>query len=142
MVAVRFEGGDKVAAALSTLSTRLSRQIVREALREGADPMAETAASLAPKGDPATPNLSDNIAVSNARPDDGSVGLAVGPTKGVFYGSFQELGTRHHAAQPFLRPAFDREAKPALGTIGASLWAALIRRGVTGTRGGGGGVGV
>lgn len=36
-----------------------------------------------------------------------SVSVQVGPTQDAYYGMFQEFGTRHHAAKPFMRPAWD-----------------------------------
>ena len=142
MVQMRIEGGPQLAAALNSLSTRLSRRIQREALQAGGALIAERSKELAPRGDPSTPNLADEIVISNARPRDGSVGIAIGPTKSVFYGSFQEFGTAHHAAQPFMRPAFDGEAGRALKTISSAMWDSLIRRGAGSTRGSGGGVGL
>lgn len=40
---------------------------------------------------------------------DGSLSVFVGPTKSAFYAKFQELGTSHQPARPFMRPAFDSE---------------------------------
>jgi HK97 gp10 family phage protein len=37
----------------------------------------------------------------------------------------QEFGTRHHAAQPFMRPAWDAESAPTLDRIKVELWADL-----------------
>src|SRR5690606_123156 len=130
-VEFRFEGGEELAANLATLPTRVSKRFFREALAEGGALIQTRASALAPRGDPEAPNLSESIAVMTARATGGDpVGVAIGPTKNVFYGSFQELGTKHHAAQPFLRPALDGEAQRALGVIGAALWRELAGRGI------------
>jgi HK97 gp10 family phage protein len=51
-----------------------------------------------------TGNLRNGIVVEDA----GEARRKVGPT--ADYAPFVELGTRHRAAQPFLKPAFDAEA--------------------------------
>lgn len=38
-----------------------------------------------------------------------------------FYGLFQEFGTAHHAAQPFMRPAFDQTKEDALQAMQDTL---------------------
>jgi HK97 gp10 family phage protein len=85
--------------------------------------------------------LADNIVISNERPDGGAVWIAIGPSRGFFYGYFQEFGTSRHRAQAFMRPAFDSEGTRAVKIIAAEMWTALIRRGVGSGRSSGGGVG-
>ena len=62
--------------------------------------------------------------------------LYLGPTQEAFYAKFVELGTRARlnggiytgtmhpgtAPQPFLRPAFDAEAKPTIDRLAAAMW--------------------
>lgn len=135
-VHVRVEGLAQLAAALRDFSTRLSRSILRQALIEAAEPMRADASSFAPRA-PGSPDLADNIVISNARPSDGSVGIAMGPAVAFFYGYFQEFGTSRHGAQAFLRPSFDGGAQRAINIMKAEAWHAVISRG--GSRGGGGG---
>lgn len=127
---MRFEGGEELARALDTLSVRISQKIMREALGVGGEPIRRTASRLAPY-EPGPPDLRENIGMSNARPREAGdiAAIAIGPTKGFAYGLPQELGTRHHAAHPFMRPAFDAEAPKALGLIGQELWRQLAGRG-------------
>lgn len=135
-------GGPELARTLLSLSPRLSTQLMNAALREGAEPMRSRAAELAPR-EPGAPDLADNIVVSPVRQTaKNGTGVAMGPSKGFFYGFFQEFGTARHGAQPFMRPAFDGTQRQVVGIVGASLWAALIRRGITTNRGSGGGVGL
>lgn len=130
-VEFRFEGGEELAANLATLSSRLSKRIFRDALKEGGTLIQRRAGELAPRGNPKEPNLADNIGLMTARATGGDpVGVAIGPTKNVFYGSFQELGAKHHAAHPYLRPALDGEAQRALSVIGQALWRELAGRGI------------
>lgn len=140
MMSLKIEGGDKLARELRGLSNRVNRSVQRQALEKGGEIIRASAASMAPR-EPGAPDLADNIRISTARPDDGSVGIAIGPTKGFFYGFFQEFGTSHHA-QPFMRPAWDANMARSLKVITSSLWEALIRRGVFSTRGSGSGVGL
>lgn len=125
--------GRELAAALRSLSPRVSKSIQREALRDAAEPMRSTMGRLAPR-EPGAPDLADNMAISNATKKDGidgtTVGVRVGPAKGFFYGYFQEYGTVHHGAQPFARPAFDSEVQKVLPALAKRLWTAMAGRGI------------
>ena len=50
-----------------------------------------------------------------------AVVVGVGPTRRAFYGLFQEFGTAHHAAQPFMRPSWDILKKPMAEMIKEEL---------------------
>lgn len=141
MITLRVEGGDRLARTLRELPDRVNRKVQRDALKEAAEPIRSAAASMAPRA-PGAPDLADNIRISNARPDDGAVAVAIGPSKNFFYATFQEFGTSRHGAQPFLRPAWDREGVKALQAIKSALWNALLSRGFGSTRASGGGGGV
>ena len=131
MISVQFEGGKELVAALGTLSKAMSKKILIESLKDAAEPMRARMARLAPKGDPQGVNLSQSMEVMTSRGQDAlEAAVAVGPTKEAFYGSFQEFGTAHHAAQPFARPAFDSEKEKALQLLAAALWRELAARGV------------
>lgn len=130
-IAMRFEGGDELAANLAKLSMPLSKKIVREALLEAAEPIRAMAARIAPHA-PGAPDLRDHIAVAPVRSSElGAV--AVGPTREFYYGFFQEFGTKHHGAHAFMRPAFDTQAEKALGVLGKALWRELASRGISRT---------
>jgi HK97 gp10 family phage protein len=45
----------------------------------------------------------------------------VGPSTDAWYGIFSEFGTVNHAAQPFMRPAFDEGAPKSLDRLTADL---------------------
>lgn len=133
---MRLEGGVEMSKALSGLSAGVSRRLVRENLVDAAEPMRERMEELAPVGDAPT-HLRDQMVISVARDvavDKRETAVAVGPSRRGFYGSFQELGTAHHAAQPFAGPAFDQTWLQVLGLFGEGLWADLVRRGVLGAR--------
>lgn len=128
----KLEGGVELAKALSGLSARVSMRLVRESLVEGAEPMRARMEQLAPVGDPPT-HLKDQMVISAARDvaiDARETAIAVGPTRKGFYGSFQELGTAHQAAQPFAAPAFDQTWRESLAIFAAALWRELAGRGI------------
>lgn len=120
---------------LAQLQTTMSRNVQRNALRKGAEPIRATAASLAPR-DPVsgTPHLADNIVIgttSKTRAQEGEVVVEVGPElkpDDVFYGMFQEYGTVNHQAQPFMRPAFDQHAPRIMGIVVADLWEVIRKK--------------
>lgn len=86
------------------------------ALREVAEEIAEEAQIRAPV---LTGRLKSSIEVEavdrtgdvNSR---GRSGFSVGPTRsGMPQALMQEYGTRHHSAQPFMRPAWDKHGGEA-----------------------------
>lgn len=126
-----FEG---LSDNLNQLSQRVSRRLLREALREAAEPIRKTARQLAPVNPAMTSkvHLRDAMTISNAREEDDTgdqVTIAVGPARQSYWGSFQELGTAFHAAQPFLRPAFDINITTTLRIFAAAMWRELTSRG-------------
>lgn len=113
-------------------------------MRPGAERLRAGMARRAPKGDPAPPNLSDEIIVANARNPEASdiATLAIGPSSGIrHYGFHQETGTARHRAQPFARPTVDAEGPAVVAEVAANLWRELIVAGATTARGSGGGIG-
>lgn len=133
---MHIHGGKELAARLRALPEAYTRKVVLEALEESGEPMRARMSQLAPR-EPGHPDLADNIAISvanrlgdvggerwQARHDEEHA-VAVGPTKDFFYGLFQEYGTVHHAAQPFMRPAFDSEAPKAVTILSQELWKPL-----------------
>jgi len=138
MVKMRFEGGKELAKALEGLSARVGKRMLRDALEEVGEPMRKRMAQMAPR-EPGAPDLADNIVISTGRviKPKGSDSLAsavnIGPEKRFFYGFFQEFGTVHHGAQPFVRPAFDGGVTKALSDMARALWTALASRGISRT---------
>jgi HK97 gp10 family phage protein len=132
MIQVKIEGGPKVVAALQELSTRLQTTVLKDALVQAGQPMARRAASLAPKGDASAPTLS-NILVVPLRRRAGAPGatVAIGPAADVTYARFQEYGTKHMPAHPFLRPAFHSDAEATIQRLVPLLWRALAARGIS-----------
>ena len=118
-VTVKVEGGKDLQRALDELSKSAGKGVVRRALMTAAKTFVERAESLAPN-DPATyeGDLASTIAVSTKlstrqrrahrkmfKDDKASVEVFAGAGP-VPQAHLQEFGTRHHAAQPFMRPAW------------------------------------
>lgn len=130
MIAVKFEGGKELAAALATLTPRVSARLQREGLESAAEPIRKAMAAKAPRRPP-HPDMADHIITQRVRGKDAQeVAVAVGPAKRFFYASFQEFGTVKHGAQPFARPAFDENWQKSLGILSAAIWVELAGRGV------------
>ncbi len=120
--------GDKdLMKALNALGERLKKQHLQDALEDAAEPIRARMEALAPTGDEA-PHIKDHIGISPATKVEGvrlhedQAAVAIGPTKGFFYGWFLEFGTAHMPAQPFVRPAFDAEHQGALRRLAGVIW--------------------
>lgn len=130
MIKVRFEGGSELAKALGDLSTRLSKQILRECLTEGGEPMRRAIASKVPRSDEA-PHLADNMAIGAVRDQENLASVGIGPTKKLFYYDTKvEFGTVHMPAEPFYRPGMDETWPKTLQIVGESMWRELAGRGI------------
>ena len=129
---VRVEGLRDLDLALSELTKDTTRKAVaRRALRDAGEPIRARAEQLAPD-DPNTKapfDLKQSIAMSGRQKSGRAtqyrkespteVTIHIGPTKdGYPQAIMQEFGTVHHAAHPYLRPAWDGEGgRKALNRI-------------------------
>ena len=130
-----LSGGPDLAKRLQQLPDALSRDVQLAALKAGAEPIRAAAAVKAPRSHGPGPHMADDIVIgvtSAAKLEKQGrfteTVVVVGPSHTPhdhFYGLFQEYGTAHHAAQPFMRPAFDTEAQASLARILAALWAKI-----------------
>jgi HK97 gp10 family phage protein len=131
-IRARVEGTQDLAKAFTALSSRVSTNVLTEALMEGAEVLRAAAARQAPRA-PGKPDLAENLVAAPMRRrggrDQASVGIGPNATF-FFYDLFQEFGTVHHAAQPFYRPALDRHGQQALSVILSAIRRELVTRGV------------
>lgn len=132
---VRLEGFADLDRALEQLGRDVTQKAsLRRALKKAAEPMAEIARGLAPD-DPATQgdDLKSSIAVSTKlsrrqqrqhrrmfRDDKAAVEMFVGPGPDPAAWN-QEFGNVNHAAQPFMRPAWDTDQRALLDRLKAEL---------------------
>jgi HK97 gp10 family phage protein len=137
----KVSGDDGLRSAFTALPTSVTHDTAVEALLKAVEPIRAMAATRAPRGDGAGPHLADHIvAAETTRVGTGRGARAVaghehvvvvGPSyrpEDVFWGTFQELGTATHPAQPFLRPAFRAGIRQAQRILGRELWAAIRAR--------------
>jgi HK97 gp10 family phage protein len=118
---VEILGDDELLRSLQALGEAAS-EVLTPAVLAGAGVVAEAAERKAPRR---TDFLSEHIVVEIVEEEDDMVVAAAGPHKDAFWGIFQELGTPHHSAQPFLRPALDENEEKIAQEIGAEAWKAL-----------------
>jgi HK97 gp10 family phage protein len=137
-VTVKLEGFKELEKELAKLATPAARKAsARRALKVAAQPMADAGQAKAPRGE--TGDLSASVAVGTKlskrqakahrkmfRNDKAAVEIFVGPGPDPAAWN-QEFGNRNHAAQPFMRPAFDQEAMPTLDRLGKELWSDISK---------------
>ena len=98
--------------------------------------MVKTAGSMAPRRAP-KPDIGDIVVQRfSQRADEfgdksSTAAIKWGPAKGLPHGFFQEYGTVHHGAHPFMRPAFEQHRDKVLTIISATLWRELAGRGIS-----------
>lgn len=106
---------------LNELDRVVRQELLTEAAHAGADIVLEDAARRAPRdqGD-----LASGMTKRVSRQSDANeVSVEVGPDKKQFYGFFQERGTKHAPAQPFLKPALETNRE----RIAAAMKDVLLR---------------
>lgn len=129
MFSMRVEGGSELLGRLNALPQAVGRPVLVEALKQSAAPIRRAMAQRAPRSGLSHPHLADNISVSTARNQGkNEPAVAIGPAKDFAHrGYWLEFGTVKMSARPFMRPAFDEKAGPAIATVGGELWSAIER---------------
>lgn len=150
MFTFKVAGFKELEDALRQLPEEIAGKVLRQALRTAATPMAEDAASRAPRSDDPGPyghmadsikvrllkaagGITDRLEEGDAREatgvggEDLEVHLWIGPDRKHFYGFFGEFGTVHQSERPFMRPAFDRNAEGVISTLQVALWKGIER---------------
>lgn len=130
---VRIEGIEDLQKKLHRMDDKVRKKGLRRAIRKGAKPIRDAARAKAPRRVSKPPRksgkpLHKTIVVRSARKRRGSkeVSVRVGPTRDGAHAHLQELGTVHHGAQPFLRPAFDEQRGRATELIRQDLEQLII----------------
>ena len=124
MVSANFEieGLDELEGKFDELTAKLGRAVLRNAFRKAGRVIEKEARLLAPKDDR---DLERGIGTSvSSKPEEVTVDVGVRlrrPGAPARYYGFQELGTAHHAAHPFLRPALDNKGAEAVRVIASEL---------------------
>ena len=132
-VKMRLEGFAELERELDRLGRATTQKAsLRRSLKKAAQPMAALAQGMAPRGE--TGMLASSVTVSTKlskrqrglhrrmfRDDRAAVEMFVGAGP-LASAHTQEFGARHHAAQPFMRPAWDQDREAMLGRLKAALW--------------------
>lgn len=122
------QGLQELLSKLDRLPLTLGRTLIVRALRQGALPIQERAAQLAPD-DPETPGSRIEFNMMTTITDQTATGAIakIGPSTKGFVGIFAEFGTAHQTGTPFLGPAFDDMKEEALKIIGEELAESIER---------------
>ncbi|HEU4986866.1 MAG TPA: HK97-gp10 family putative phage morphogenesis protein [Rhizobiaceae bacterium] len=136
---VKVEGLRELERSLAELPKALAKGAARRTLVKAGTPMKQTARRLAPD-DPATPDIDLNTSIEissrqksgrqrkRTREGKAAVTVYIGPTKeGYPQAIYQEFGTVHHGAQPYMRPAWDAHKMEALETVKVELGEEITR---------------
>jgi len=123
MAEVALHGLAQLQQTLKDLPAKLGERVVRGSLRAGAKPIFKQAQANAPVLQKADPRRKAGVvkeAIKVRKSKQQKYGVYVGvksKKRGIddpFYWTFQEFGTAHHAAAPFLRPAFESQKYEAI----------------------------
>lgn len=136
MISGRFEGGDRLAINLDRVRTNASRKMMRDSLREGAQPMRDRVAAAVRRA-PGSPDLADHIVVGTSKPRGEDVAaISVGPSKeertdqpGRRFDEqayYLEFGTLYRAATPFMRQGMSATGQ-ALDTMKEPVWDGITK---------------
>jgi HK97 gp10 family phage protein len=135
---IKLSGFAELERELEKLATPAARKAsARRSLKKAAQPMADLAQNLAPRG--ATETLAPSVTLGTKlskrqsglhrkmfRDDRAAVEMFVGAGP-LASAHNQEFGNIHHAPQAFMRPAFDQEAMPTLDRLKAELWSDISK---------------
>lgn len=145
MISLKFQGGPQLARALAGMSFEKEKAVVRQMLKDAAEPIHDEAERIVAIGQ-TPPHIADHIVVSAITKDTDDLGdrrlepnehaVAIGPSKDFFYGYFLEFGTIKMAAKPFMRPAFDSKAGESFKVFQERIWAILRDKAGRSTTGG------
>lgn len=132
-VTIKTSGFREIDQALKAIEKKATaKAVMRRALIKAAQPVADKAQAMAPKGP--KPQLAPSVAVSTKlskrqkklhrkafRSDKASVEVFVGAGP-LSSAHNQEFGNQNHAAQPFMRPAWDAEGRATLDRLSDEMW--------------------
>lgn len=123
---IRIEGTARLRRQLDRLDGAMRRELLQRMVTQGGELVARVAGMKAPIDEGV---LSESVIVEMIESSAYHATAGIGPHKDAFYGKFQEFGTQKHGAQPFLRPAYDEQKRPAVRVM-ADVARARIRRAV------------
>lgn len=144
-VTIKVEGLDELARKIRSLAPKIQDKILGSAVNAGLQIVKKDAADRVPVGETHTVNgithesgmLKRSIFVKRISSNgEGRAEYILGVRQGrkerkrnkdAFYWRFIEFGTKHIAARPFLRPAFESKKNEAFEKIKQTLKSGLDR---------------
>lgn len=117
-------GIEELVRRLEAIDRNTRGVLLERAALAGAEPIRKSAEAKAPRRRGV---LAAGIGTEVVKRSTRGVTVRIGFRKEDFYGMFQELGTRNHAAQPFLRPAIDEQKEAAIVEVGRELLVGIMR---------------
>ncbi len=128
-VRIKVEGADKLVKNLQRIGKTASRRSLSKATKAGAEPIVNKAKELAPVD---TGKMRDAIrskfAYQSSRAVRVEISSRMKPEGASWhsYDFYQEFGTSHHPAQPFMRPAADYEKDRAVEIVRKTVQDAVL----------------
>ncbi len=111
-----IRGLEEFESKLSSLALDIQRKYLMDATKAGAEPIRQEASQEAPR---LTGHLSDREIVVGVPSQSNAyeATVRIGPAMDAFYGVFDEKGTAHMVAQPFLEPAAENKYEEAVQRV-------------------------
>jgi HK97 gp10 family phage protein len=145
LMQMKLLGADELNKTIKALPGELAKKVYLQSLRKGAVIVRDEAKLRAPYGSDfqkrsytkkkkgvATTRfvkLRDEVRITVTTKTDISFAMAV-HVGSAYWGMFQEYGTTHMAARPWLRPAFEATAEQAINAVGQALGTGVERAAV------------
>ncbi len=125
---LKLRGDKKLIRQFRKLGEATQSRILARAVKEGGKVVADKARAAAPSR-PGGGRLKKGITQKTVRRGLTRAIEHIGWEKGIFYGRFQELGTKRHAAQPHIGAAL-KDNKTAVVSRIAGVLRRAIRRAI------------
>lgn len=123
---INIKGLGDLQRKLDRLNEKTQKTIVKDALRETNEEIVLPAVEARVPVDSGALKEGLKVKAKNSRGKIGSAVFDEGYKGDQFYGSFQELGTRHQPARPYIRPAIDENADRILDSVEKKIGKAIL----------------
>ncbi len=121
---VQVEGFKELDRILKKLPTSMQKAQFRAALRQTAKPIVADAKAKLPS---ALKKHAKNIRIFNLKTKKNAASILIGPDSGHWWMSLFEIGFYSRPAEPFLRPAWDKNKGGIARNFSKAMWFVLQR---------------
>jgi HK97 gp10 family phage protein len=118
---INIKGLPDLQRKLNNLDQKVQKTIVKDALRQTNIEIVLPAVEALVPVDTGALKAGLKVKAKNGRGTIGSAVFDEGYKGDQFYGSFQELGTKHQKAKPYLRPAIDQNQAKIFASIAEKI---------------------